>query len=86
MATRIDSIRRVFYDKLLSSNVKGSWDHVLSQRGMFSYTGIDATAVATLQSKYHIYMLKTGRISMAGLNTHNVDRFVAALVDVLGTN
>jgi aspartate/tyrosine/aromatic aminotransferase len=86
MATRIDSIRRVFFNKLVENNVKGTWEHVLSQRGMFSYTGIDADSVAKLKADYHIYMLKSGRISMAGLNTNNVDRFVAALVQVLGTN
>jgi len=85
MATRIDTIRRIFYDKLVEQNVKGTWGHVIRQRGMFSYTGISAAAVAILKEKHHIYMLKSGRISMAGLNTNNVDMFVAALIDVIGT-
>lgn len=39
---------------------------------MFSYTGIKESACEILTNKYHIYLLKTGRISMAGLNKHNI--------------
>jgi aspartate/tyrosine/aromatic aminotransferase len=53
---------------------------------MFSYTGISAPTVARLKSEYHIYMLGNGRISLAGLNAGNCDRFVSALADILGHN
>ena len=86
MASRIDSVRRLLYDKLLAFNVRGTWGHVLTQRGMFSYTGIRAEDAVTLKNDHHVYMLTTGRISLAGLNEHNVERFVKALVIVLGTN
>jgi len=66
--------------------VKGTWEHVIKQRGMFSYTGLDADTVEKLKSEFHIYMLKDGRISLAGLNSNNLDRFVAALKAILGTN
>lgn len=86
LADRINSIRRTLYDKLLAYNVKGTWEHVIEQRGMFSYTGVSPEAVLQMRRDYHIYMLESGRISIAGLNSHNVDRFVQALVTVLGTN
>lgn len=54
--------------------------------GMFSYTGIPASAVAVLKERYHIYLLDNGRISLAGLNSSNTRAFAAALADVLGTN
>ena len=53
---------------------------------MFSYTGIAPPAVATLKAEYHIYMLSDGRISLAGLNTFNTDRFAEALLKILGSN
>jgi aspartate/tyrosine/aromatic aminotransferase len=53
---------------------------------MFSYTGIPAPVVARLKTDYHIYMLGNGRISLAGLNSGNVDRFARALADIMGTN
>jgi len=53
---------------------------------MFSYSGIPAPAVARLKAEFAIYMLANGRVSLAGLNEHNVDRFATSLVEVLGTN
>lgn len=35
------------------------------------------------QEKWHVYMTKNGRISMAGLNTGNVQYFAKALDDVV---
>ena len=66
--------------------MKGTWDHVIQQRGMFSYTGIAAPAVSRLRTDYHIYLLDNGRISLAGLNASNIRYFASALADVLGTN
>jgi aspartate/tyrosine/aromatic aminotransferase len=53
---------------------------------MFSYTGIPAEAVQRLKSEYHIYMLANGRISLAGLNDSNINRFASALLEILGSN
>jgi aspartate aminotransferase len=86
MAERLNGVRRLLYDTLLRLNVRGEWRHVIEQRGMFSYTGISAPTVARLKSEYHIYMLGNGRISLAGLNAGNCDRFVSALADILGHN
>ena len=65
----------------LVSNLKelGSthdWSHVTSQIGMFAYTGLSTDQVHELRNKYSIYMTDDGRISIAGLNTKNLD-FVA---------
>lgn len=86
MAARLSNVRKCLYDCLLSKNVKGQWDHVIKQRGMFSYTGIPAPVVARLKDEYHIYMLSNGRISLAGLNTNNIEVFVTALAYIIGSN
>jgi len=86
MARRLMSVRRSLLDFLISKNVKGSWEHIVKQRGMFSYTGIPAWVVQKLKSEHHIYMLSDGRVSLAGLNPSNIVQFVDALVDILGTN
>lgn len=39
---------------------------------MFSYTGLSPKQCEILINKYHIYLLKSGRISMAGINSKNV--------------
>lgn len=86
MADRLNSVRRQLYDTLMSENVKGTWDHIIAQRGMFSYTGIPVDAVARLKAEFHIYMLSDGRISLAGLNSSNILVFASALKLVLGEN
>lgn len=86
MAHRLTTIRHVLHDKLLQRNVKGTWEHILAQRGMFSFSGIPVDAIGKLKKEHHIYFLNDGRISLAGLNMHNVDRFVDAVAVVLGTN
>lgn len=41
---------------------------------------------ARLKAEHHIYMLANGRISLAGLNSGNTQRFALALAEILGTN
>ncbi len=86
MADRLGSIRTTLRQKLIDYNVKGNWDHIVVQRGMFSYTGIPADAVDRLKIEHHIYLLRDGRISLAGLNDSNIDRFAQCCAEVLGTN
>jgi aspartate aminotransferase len=86
MATRLNTVRRSLYDALVAQKVKGTWEHVITQRGMFSYTGISPDVVEKLRTDYHIYMLKDGRISLAGLNTNNLAYFVNSLSACLGSN
>ncbi|KAI6005530.1 aspartate aminotransferase [Pisolithus albus] len=81
MAHRIISMREQLY-KLLTEEFKtpGSWEHITKQIGMFSFTGLNQQQSLALMEKAHIYMTSNGRISMAGLNTHNV-RYVAECLD-----
>ena len=86
MANRLNGVRKTLYDKLTELNVKGIWTHVVKQRGMFSYTGLTRDVVDRLREEFHIYMLLDGRISLAGLNDGNIERFGTALLTVLGSN
>lgn len=40
---------------------------------MFAFTGMNKDMINELREKYAIYMTMDGRISMAGLNSHNID-------------
>lgn len=50
---------------------------------MFSYTGLNAAQVASIIEDYGIYMVSNGRISVAGLNSNNIDYVANAMADVL---
>ena len=86
MAQRLASVRSTLLQELIDQNVKGDWSHLSLQRGMFSYSGISAGAVRRLRSEFHIYLLESGRISLAGLNSSNISVFVRALKAILGSN
>jgi aspartate/tyrosine/aromatic aminotransferase len=86
MANRINQVRSLLFHALTERNVKGTWDHIVKQKGMFSFTGIKGDAVLRLKTEYHIYMLMDGRISLAGLNTSNIPVYADALLAILGTN
>ncbi|KAJ9507169.1 hypothetical protein QJQ45_004834 [Haematococcus lacustris] len=85
MAERIISMRSLLRQGLEELNTPGTWDHVTSQIGMFAYSGMTETMVDALASKHSIYMTRNGRISMAGVNTHNVHRLATAMHDVITT-
>lgn len=48
-----------------------------------SYTGLNAQQVAHMTKVHHVYLLPSGRISMAGVNSGNVDRLAAAIDDAV---
>lgn len=48
-----------------------------------SFTGISPSQSQALVDKFHIYLTANGRISMAGLNTHNIRYFAESLDKVV---
>ena len=86
MATRLSETRAALLRELEEQNVKGDWSHLATQKGMFSFSGINPATVKRLKDEYHIYLIGNGRISLAGLNTSNVKIFVNALREILGEN
>lgn len=49
----------------------------------FSFTGLTQPQTKTLAEKAHIYMTADGRISMAGLNSNNIDYFSESVSKVV---
>ncbi|KAK1831926.1 putative aspartate aminotransferase [Podospora conica] len=82
MSGRIIDMRKALRAKLEELGTPGTWNHVTDQIGMFSFTGLTEAQVARIRSEFHIYMTKNGRISMAGLNTRNVE-YVAKAIDAV---
>lgn len=66
MSSRIRQMRQALYDELVRLKTPGSWEHVINQKGMFSYTGLTIKQVLALRDEFHIYMLKSGRASVSG--------------------
>ncbi|KAL2872514.1 aspartate aminotransferase [Aspergillus lucknowensis] len=83
MSGRIAEMRKGLRQRLEAKGTPGSWVHITDQIGMFSFTGLTEPQVKILREKWHVYMTKNGRISMAGLNTHNLDYFAEAVDSVV---
>jgi len=79
MVDRILFMRSSIRRKLEQLGTPGSWQHVTDQIGMFSFTGLTKAQVMYVRDKYHIYMLTSGRISIAGLSTTTIDYFCRAV-------
>ncbi|PPJ60774.1 hypothetical protein CBER1_02341 [Cercospora berteroae] len=79
MSGRIKEMRKAVRTRLEEAKTPGTWNHITDQIGMFSFTGLNEKQVEKLRSEYHIYMTKNGRISMAGLNTKNIDYFAKSV-------
>ena len=83
MRERILAMRQKLH-AVLSAKVPGrSFDYFLTQRGMFSYTGLSAAQVDRLREEHALYMVRSGRICVAGLNSSNVEATAVAIAAVL---
>jgi aspartate aminotransferase len=78
MSGRIKEMRSSLVSKIIANGSKHNWDHFVNQIGMFAFTGMNKDMVNELREKYAIYMTMDGRISIAGLNTNNVDYIAEA--------
>ena len=83
MSGRIIQMRKNLRAKLEEMGTPGSWNHITDQIGMFSFTGLTEHQVLKIRADSHVYMTKNGRISMAGLNTGNIDYFAKAVDKVV---
>eukprot|EP00088_Acartia_fossae_P007121 TRINITY_DN1330_c0_g1_i15.p1 TRINITY_DN1330_c0_g1~~TRINITY_DN1330_c0_g1_i15.p1 ORF type:complete len:1382 (-),score=561.93 TRINITY_DN1330_c0_g1_i15:398-4543(-) len=73
MANRIINMRKGLRDRLEKLQTPGTWNHITDQIGMFSYTGLSVEQSTFLLNEKHIYLLKSGRISMCGVTPGNID-------------
>jgi aromatic-amino-acid transaminase len=83
MRQRIAEMRRSLHGVLQSLKPGRDFGYFLSQRGMFSYTGLSPAQVDRLRDEFAVYLVRSGRMCVAGLSTRNVERTAAAMAAVL---
>jgi len=83
MRERILAMRQALHG-VLSAKVPGrDFSYFLQQRGMFSYTGLSPRQVERLREEFAVYLVRSGRMCVAGLNRGNVDATARAMAAVL---
>jgi aromatic-amino-acid transaminase len=83
MRERILAMRKSLHGVLTKKLPGRNFDYFLTQRGMFSYTGLSAAQVDRLREEHAVYLVRSGRMCVAGLNTSNVEATAVAMAAVL---
>ncbi len=83
MRARIRQMRSLLVEKLKAAGVKRDFDFIVQQRGMFSYSGLDAAQMQRLRREFGVYGVDSGRICVAALNARNIDHVVKAIAAVI---
>ena len=83
MRVRIKAMRQKLYDVLTAKVPSKDFSYLIKQRGMFSYTGLSPEQVDRLREEFAVYLVKSGRMCVAGLNSNNVDYVADAFAAVM---
>ncbi|MBY4898245.1 amino acid aminotransferase [Cupriavidus sp. AU9028] len=80
MCQRIARMRQAIHDQLREHVTGEKLSRYIKQRGMFTYTGLTPEQVDRLKNEHGVYVLRSGRMCVAGLN----DRNVGVVADAIG--
>jgi aspartate aminotransferase len=83
MRDRLSDLRRLLVDKLAERDAPRDFSFIANEHGMFSFLGITREQVVRLREEFHIYMVESSRINIAGVNQRNADTVADAIVAVL---
>jgi aromatic-amino-acid transaminase len=83
MRLRIFAVRDQLRSRLTQLAPAHNFDYLTAQQGMFSFTGLSAEQVDRLLAESGVYLVRSGRICVSGLNHHNVDYVAEAIAKVL---
>ncbi|MNN02563.1 Aromatic-amino-acid aminotransferase [compost metagenome] len=82
MRLRILEMRQGLVDALAVLLPGQDFQFFLSQRGMFSYTGLKVEQVRRLRDEFGVYLIDSGRVCMSGLRPDNLQQVAEAIAAV----
>lgn len=83
MRSRIFNLRTQLLEQLQAKGAANDFSFITQQSGMFSFLDITPKQVERLRKEFSIYMTGDSRISVAGINSSNIDYLSSAIVSVL---
>jgi len=83
MRNRIKAMRSALVDGLSARGVDRDFGFINAQHGMFSFSGLNDEQVQYLRERKSIYIVKGGRINVAGITSANVDYLCDAIAEAL---
>ncbi|HBV75776.1 MULTISPECIES: amino acid aminotransferase [Vibrio] len=83
MRDRIQEMRTLFVQTLKDEGVTQDFSFIEAQNGMFSFSGLNKDQVARLKDEFAIYIVGSGRISVAGMTKNNMGPLCKGIAAVL---
>lgn len=83
MRVRIAKMRTLFVETLKSEGVSQDFSFIAEQNGMFSFSGLTKEQVNSLKVDHGVYVVGSGRISVAGMTLDNMPVICRAIAAVL---
>ncbi|PKF77264.1 aromatic amino acid aminotransferase [Vibrio sp. vnigr-6D03] len=83
MRDRIQEMRELFVATLKSEGVEADFSFIERQNGMFSFSGLSKEQVTRLKEEFAIYIVGSGRISVAGMTKENMGPLCKGIAAVL---
>jgi aromatic-amino-acid transaminase len=83
MRHRIQEMRDLFVVTLKEKGVEGDFSFISRQLGMFSFSGLTVEQVNRLKEEFAVYIVGSGRISVAGMTKNNMQPLCDALAKVI---
>ncbi|EDK27267.1 aspartate aminotransferase [Vibrionales bacterium SWAT-3] len=83
MRDRIQEMRELFVATLKSEGVDADFTFIERQNGMFSFSGLSKEQVNRLKDEFAIYIVGSGRISVAGMTKSNMGPLCKGIAAVL---
>lgn len=84
MRDRIHTLRHTLVEGLHSRGLHRDFSFITRQNGMFSFSGLSDEQVRRLREDFSIYIVKGGRINVAGITDSALSPLCNALCEVLG--
>lgn len=83
MRNRISQMRTQFIEGMKKTGIDRDFSFLAAQKGMFSYSGLNAMQADWLKKERGIYIVGTGRLNVAGMAPKTMDSLCAAVADCI---
>ena len=83
MRERINGMRSRFVEIMQTKKTARDFSFIQQQLGMFSFSRLTPRQVDVLREDHSIYVVRSGRINVAGITERNIDRLCEAIAGVL---
>ena len=80
---RINELRFIFSESLRKAGVQKDFSFIQSEKGMFSFLGVNRNQIQELINKYAIYLVDSSRINVASINKENIDYVTNSVAEVI---